>query len=108
MANERILAVGKVVKGDLHLQIAPRGDSLVPSVPFGTSLAAIDFGRRLYEAGASRSACVNEYEGIGYDEAEHEATTVLAPLQDMIDYAAELQELLDAREDDMWHARGGW
>lgn len=35
-------------------------------------------------------------------------TARLQPLQRVIDEAAELQELMDAMEDDMWHSRGGW
>jgi len=73
-------------------------------------LTDIGWGRALYERGISRSACRNQDEEAGWDEAAI-AGMVLPPLQDVIDYAAELQELLDAREDmedNIWHSRGGW
>ena len=73
-------------------------------------LAAIEEGRRLFALGSPRAACRNQDEEAGWDEAKAEAAAVatLAPLQQMIDHAAELQELIDARLDDEWHRSGAW
>jgi len=111
MATERILAVGKIVNGNTEFRVAAilETDNLV--------YAGINFGRSLYLTGASRSACVNENEQIGYDEAEWEAyqaqmmaleAAQLPPIQDFIDFVAEAEELEDAIEDNIWHSRGGW
>jgi hypothetical protein len=67
----------------------------------------IDWGKRLYERGVSRSACRNQDEMAGWDEAAIEVMT-LPPLQLLIDYGAELQELQDDMEDRLFWAQGGW
>lgn len=116
MTSERILAVGKIINGDTHVRVAViETDSL--------ALAAIGFGRRLYESGASRSACVNQHEEAGWQEAEYEDTAAawdddlrmelslqppLPPLQQIIDFAAEADEYEAWIEDNIWHSRGGW
>jgi hypothetical protein len=111
MASQRILAVGKIINGNTEFRVAAviETDSLV--------YAAINFGRSLYAAGASRSACVNENEEIGYDEAEWEHyqeqmmaqdAAALPALQEFIDFVAEAEELEDAIDDNIWHSRGGW
>lgn len=118
MASTHILVVGKMRNGssDLRVALPPKTDDSV--------LAAIDFGRRLFESGASRSACITEDEGIGYDEAEWEAYQEVMmgprglpeaehlldgkPLQQLIDEAAELEELIEGMEDEEWHRRGQW
>lgn len=83
----RILAVGTMRNGDTDVRVAPYQDG-------DRTLAAQDFGRRLWEAGASRAACITEDEQIGYDCAEWEA-------QELEDY------LSDIDDRNIWR-RGGW
>src|SRR5262245_28624177 len=64
MASQHILAVGKMNGGSVDLRVA-----LLPKTD-DTVLAAMAFGARLYEAGAARSACINQDELAGYDEAD--------------------------------------
>ena len=70
-------------------------------------LAAMSYGHHLYELGASRSACRNQDEEAGWDEAAS-AAMQRPPLQEMIDFAAELEEYRDWIEDEEWHRRGMW
>lgn len=69
-------------------------------------LAALEQGRAYYERGWSRSACRNQDEEAGYDAAA--GLPLEGFLQTTIDYAAELEELQDGIEDNIWHSRGGW
>jgi hypothetical protein len=68
-------------------------------------LTDIGWGRALFEKGVSRSACRNQDEEAGWDEAAIVVMT-LPPLQLLIDYAAELQELQDAMDDEEFIRRG--
>ena len=70
-------------------------------------LAAMSYGHHLYELGASRSACRNQDEEAGWDEAAS-AAMQRPPLQEMIDFAAELQELQDDMDDRAFWGSGQW
>jgi hypothetical protein len=119
MASTHILAVGTISQGSVLMRVAPYADG-------DRVLAAISFGRRLYEAGASRSACINQDEVAGWDEADAEAFDAMlrqeslyamsivqdgalqAPRGFPIDYAAELQELEDDMMDREYWRYGQW
>lgn len=78
------------------------------------ALAAIQYGRLLYEAGQSRTHCHNQLEMSGWDEADADCAAALEPLQDYIDhpyrasidYEAELADLRDAMDEEEWIRRG--
>lgn len=63
MATLTILAVGRVVGGQVHLRVAP------PVIHSDTQLAAVSYGRRLFNDGAARTACIGIHELAGWDEA---------------------------------------
>ena len=86
MATLYTLAVGKISAGHLDIQVAPTSGSDI-------ALAAMWFGRQLYDLGAPRSECCNQHEEAGYTEAEYEAL------------ALELEDDMADRE--FW-SRGQW
>lgn len=75
--EKQIIAVGKVIDGDVYLHVALWNDSEVTAAQLK--------GGRLYRAGDPRSHCLNEYERSGYDQA--------ADTTDYEDYLADLDWL---------------
>jgi hypothetical protein len=74
---------------------------------------AISVGRRLFELGAPKSACLDEDEIAGWQQAEEDVyaagmAAADGTLQQMIDAAAELEDQIEGRLDDEWHSRGQW
>lgn len=105
MAATIVWASGKIVGGSLTMKVAcpPLREATRQEI----ILTDIGWGRALYERGVSRSACRNQDEMAGWDEAAI-AAMQLPPLQDMIDYGAELQDLEDARLDVEFWRSGQW
>ena len=102
MATSYIIASGKIAAGIMTMNIA-----LPPVHRNDQLLIDLEHGAMLYEQGYSRSYCANQDEQAGYDAA---AGLPVADgwLQHEIDYAAELEDLNEGMEDNIWHARGGW
>jgi hypothetical protein len=99
MAAIRMIICGKIRAGEIYMRVAPRTTE--------EAVAAIQYGRMLFESGQSRTHCHNQLEMSGYDEAEADCVAALTPLQDAsVDYEAEASDYEDYMEEVAW-IRGG-
>jgi hypothetical protein len=101
MAAIRMIVCGKIRGGEIYMRVAPRTTA--------EAVAAIQYGRMLYEAGQSRTHCHNQLEMSGWDEADADCAAALDPLQAYIEEADDtFLDVMEYHEELDWNRRGGW
>lgn len=102
-AQLHMMAVGKFEQGLRTLRVAPRPANA------DVVLAAMGWGRRLFDQGEPRYHCLNEHEQAGYDEAYAEFEARVQHELSIDDtFEDEENDLSEARLDEEFWASGRW